>query len=725
MDTLVRQRGSVKDRLTRFEDYLRGIKTKIETNNRVLENSSITNRKSKDHESEAEHITEFDKKYYETISDAENILEKLFSHGNLPAKSSSVFSCHGVLITGPVAVTSDVVSINGGSQSSSSAVHKDLLINLIHENEAFTDVHKLHYLRASLTGKAAETVKSLAIGSANYQIAWDSMNVRFNNSRIFVHNHIKASFNIEVSAKESSVKLRQLIDSVKKNIRALDSLVNEENQRNAFLIYLIISKLDPTTTREFENKNDSDKFPSYEELIRFIEKKASLLETIDQRYQKPHAERLTAKAFVSTAICCPLCKDSHSLNSCESLKQFGLKERSEKAEELKVCYSCLAKGHFTGKCKSRYNCQRCKSRHHTLLHQVESVASVSSAEAEQPTVNLSAFGSNQTTVLLATAILRILDSGGNSHPARALLDSGSMSNFISGSLCKRLQLSRFPVKLQIREINSAATSTDSRCNVEVISNNSRFQIKSSCLVIPHITDNIPEAKVDITGCDLLANIHFADKKFNVPGKIDILLGASCFWKIVCIGRRSLGPGKPYCKQLDSDGLIAKTLLGTFLRKNLEDKPEQASNLKVNWHFVAPHAPHFGGLWEVSVKSVKYHIRHVAGNASLIFEEMYTQVKSILHSRSLCPLLTDPDDLNWKVIGVCTRFWCFYGSKKSINPIPKGSANSKAFVTEMNLGRVIALHPGKNTSVEGRQSKPPLASSSVPFSKVGPLPKDQV
>ncbi|KAF2886379.1 hypothetical protein ILUMI_19794, partial [Ignelater luminosus] len=474
---------------------------------------------SEDPESESEHITEFEKKYYETISDAENILEKLSSHDNLPAKPSSVVSCHEVLVPGPVAVPSDVVSINGGSQSSSNTGHKgfvklptinlpnfngnpeewlnfrDLFINLIHENEALTDVHKLHYLRASLTGKAAETIKSLAISSANYQIAWDSVNDRFNNSRILVHNHIKALFNIEVSTKESSAKLRQLIDSVKKKIRALDSLVNEEDQRNSFLIYLINSKLDPTTTREFENKNDSAKFPSYEELISFMEKKASLLETIDQRNQKSHAERLTAKAFVSTAISCPLCKGSHSLNSCERFKQFGLKERSEKARELKVCYNCLAKGHFT-------------------------------------------------------------DSDGNSHPARALLDSGSMSNFISESLCKRLQLSRFPVDLQIRGINSAATSIDSRCNVEIISSNSQFQMKSSCLVIPHITGNIPEAKVDITGWDLPANIHLADKKFNMPGKIDILLGASCFWEIVCIGQRSLGPGKPILQKTRFGWLVS-------------------------------------------------------------------------------------------------------------------------------------------------------------------------
>ena len=47
------------------------------------------------------------------------------------------------------------------------------------------------------------------------------------------------------------------------------------------------------------------------------------------------------------------------------------------------------------------------------------------------------------------------------------------------------------------------------------------------------------------------------------------------------------------------------------------------NQRVDWHTIPERAPHFGGLWEAGVKSVKYHLKRVVGQQKLTYEEFST------------------------------------------------------------------------------------------------------
>ncbi|XP_072400953.1 uncharacterized protein [Diabrotica undecimpunctata] len=72
-----------------------------------------------------------------------------------------------------------------------------------------------------------------------------------------------------------------------------------------------------------------------------------------------------------------------------------------------------------------------------------------------------------------------------------------------------------------------------------------------------------------------------------------------------------------------------------------------SEHKIHWHFIPAHSPHFGGIWESTVKSVKFHIRRVMCNNKFTYDEMYTlltQIESLLNSRPLLPLSESPEDL---------------------------------------------------------------------------------
>jgi hypothetical protein len=68
---------------------------------------------------------------------------------------------------------------------------------------------------------------------------------------------------------------------------------------------------------------------------------------------------------------------------------------------------------------------------------------------------------------------------------------------------------------------------------------------------------------------------------------------------------------------------------------------------INWHFIPPHSPHMGGIWEAGVKSCKYHFKRIVGNALLRYEELYTLltlIESCLNSRPITPMSNDPHDL---------------------------------------------------------------------------------
>ncbi len=76
--------------------------------------------------------------------------------------------------------------------------------------------------------------------------------------------------------------------------------------------------------------------------------------------------------------------------------------------------------------------------------------------------------------------------------------------------------------------------------------------------------------------------------------------------------------------------------------------------KFHWHFSPPRAPHFGGLWEAGVKSMKRLLRRNLSAQPLSYEELETiliEMEAVLNSRPITPITsTDPNSVEMLTSG---------------------------------------------------------------------------
>lgn len=342
---------------------------------------------------------------------------------------------------------------------------------------------------------------------------------------------------------------------------------------DTLLIHLIVPKLDAKTKREWEFKRDFTTLPSMTEFMEFLNKRCSILETLIAPNKskdampdtKSHKKSVSLTVQATADKQCPLCKNHHWLYACPSFRKLTSQERVREVKRLKVCLNCL-RSHADRECTFG-GCQRCKRRHNTMLHfdnnDSSHVTATSVGECESSNTGVVGLSSSQSSTtattshcttrderqaILSTAVLLIADQNGHYQECRALLDSASQSHFMTRNLCQRLQLTTCKTNHQINGIGQTNVFINNRAISTIKSKYNDYHAEISCYIVESITGMIPPTRIDTRQLAVPTNILLADPKYNIPTKIDLLIGVTLFYDLLQAKRIRLGNNQPILQE---------------------------------------------------------------------------------------------------------------------------------------------------------------------------------
>jgi len=94
----------------------------------------------------------------------------------------------------------------------------------------------------------------------NYNIAWNSVEARYNNKKVLAQSHTKELFDIP-AINEEAVQLRKLIDQLNGHMSALETLGEKPKEWGSILLHLIATKLDSSTLKAWETVSPKNEIP--------------------------------------------------------------------------------------------------------------------------------------------------------------------------------------------------------------------------------------------------------------------------------------------------------------------------------------------------------------------------------------------------------------------------------------------------------------------------------
>ncbi|KOB76447.1 Uncharacterized protein OBRU01_05753 [Operophtera brumata] len=405
----------------------------------------------------------------------------------------------------------------------------DLFTAIIDKDVKLSDIEKMYYLKTLLKGEPLQIIEGLAVSNESYKPALQLLTKRYCNPHLVISTHINTLLDMPSIQRGTAQQLREITSKIRQQLSAHKTLNQPTDKWDAILMCIVTRKLDPLTVRLFHSEKDyATVMPTLNELLEFLDKRAVSIEVsfVSPMYNdksKPKSVTLAGtidpKKTAASAHC-TACNESHRLYKCPKFVLMSIDKKLEHVNKNKHCVICL--GLHPQKCRYQFKCNICKSKdHNTLLH----VEGKQDEHKENHSVSLHSYKAPQTKVLLPTVKFLESDASGNRVVVRGLLDSGSQTSLCTSRLADRLGIQPFNHEKNILTLGDRLNKTNKAINITIYSLNQNFKADITCSIVNQITAPMPQRKFEFSSFMIPKNITLADNEYNIPGVIDVLLGA--------------------------------------------------------------------------------------------------------------------------------------------------------------------------------------------------------
>ncbi|XP_066599853.1 uncharacterized protein [Prorops nasuta] len=124
--------------------------------------------------------------------------------------------------------------------------------SIVHDKVYVSGRDKFHYLKFCLQGEAATVIKSLAITSENYEIAWDTLVARYTDKRMITDTFLDQISQVPTLRGDNFKVLKEVRDSVTVALNALKTMGYGVDQWDPIIVHSLKNKLDDTLRLAWE-----------------------------------------------------------------------------------------------------------------------------------------------------------------------------------------------------------------------------------------------------------------------------------------------------------------------------------------------------------------------------------------------------------------------------------------------------------------------------------------